>query len=62
MAIDSAAGGDAWIDDDRQAQTLDAELKRLQALAAELPGHLYGRFQQIKEDVHSQYHAWIVLT
>jgi signal transduction histidine kinase len=61
-AIDVAAGGDAWIDDDGKAQTLDAELKRLQALAAELPGHLYGRFQQIKEDVHSQYHAWIVLT
>ena len=61
-AIDAAASGEAWIDDDRQAQTLDAELQRLQTLAAELPGHLYQRMQQIKDEVHSQYHAWIVLT
>lgn len=61
-AIGNAAGGEVWIDDDLQAQMLDGELKRLQALAGELPGHLYGRFQQIKEEVHSQYRAWIVLT
>ncbi|HEX4146220.1 MAG TPA: HAMP domain-containing sensor histidine kinase [Pirellulales bacterium] len=60
-AIDTAADGDAWIDDDHQAQLLDLQLQRLQTLAIELPAHLYGRLQQFKSEVHSQYHAWIVL-
>jgi two-component system, NtrC family, sensor kinase len=62
VKIDRAAAGDVWIEDDHQAEALDAELARLQTLAVELPAHLYGRIQQIKGEVHSQYHTWIVLS
>ncbi len=34
----------------------------MQSLAAQLPAHLYVRIQQLKGEVHSQYHTWIVLT
>ena len=60
-AIDTAAGGEGWIDDDSQAQTLDVQLQRLQMLAAELPDHLFQRMERVKDEVHSQYRAWIVL-
>ncbi|HTU24078.1 MAG TPA: ATP-binding protein [Pirellulales bacterium] len=61
-AIDAVAQSETWIDDDRQAAALDLRLLRLQALVVELPDYLFRRMELLKDEVHSQYRAWIVLT
>ncbi len=51
-----------WLDDDRQVEAVDAQLERLQQLAAELPSHLYQGIRGLIDQVRSRYRTWIILT
>jgi two-component system, NtrC family, sensor kinase len=60
-AIEKLSQGASWLDSDGQLEAIDAQLEQLQALAGELPSHLYQGIRHLIDQVRSRYRAWIIL-